>query len=471
MKKVILFSFILLVAACKVGPHYKGTELTLPEAYRFSDTSTVPQEYRLNTDTLAVADGESYQWSALFQDAVLDSLVQRALRYNQDLAIAAENILIAQNALVVQRAAMLPQIGYQAGISRGNFQGLLLPDAQTQIFGAGLVNWELDFWGKFRRLNEAARANLLATEAGYAAARLSLTATVATAYFQLLEYQTRLNISRQTVNLRDSMLGIIRLRYEKGLIPEIDLNQAQIQLAIAQGQVPVWQRLLAQTEHQLSVLTGQVPQAMPQGLNLAEQDTAVHLPEGLPLAILTRRPDVWQAEQQLLAQNARVGVAQANRLPSISLSALLGTAGSSFDQLGAAGAAWNVGGSLLGPAFQFNRFKKLAEIEMNRRNQAQLFYEREVLAALAEVEDLLIAIGTLKAELRAREAHVKAALQAQMLSQNRYDQGVTSYLEYLESQRQAFDAQLAYAGSKQQLLSSYAALYKALGGGWQKPSP
>jgi multidrug efflux system outer membrane protein len=466
MRRIGFLILIAALASCKIGKNYKGTELSIPDAYRFSDIDSIPEEFLVNTDTLVVDSLIDYEWFSLFEDPVLDSLVLMALERNQDLAIAAENIIQARYALGVQRSEMLPEISYQAGASRGNFQQIVLPEEQNIFFGYGSVNWEIDFWGKFRRLNEAAKADIIASEQGYRAAQISLVATVAELYFLLLEYHTRVQISRETIALRDSMLGIIELRFEKGIIPEIDVNQAQIQLAIAEGQLPQWQRLLAQTENQLSLLTGQNPRSIEVGIPLPEQDTSLTIPEGLPLSILTRRPDVLVAEQGLIAQNALVGAAQGNRLPNISLTGLLGVAGDQFDNIGAGGPAWNLGGSLLGPLFYFNRFKRLADIEKSRRDQAQLNFERTVLNAYREVEDILVAIETLKRELIARQDHVTAAINAQTLSQERYNQGVTSYLEYLESQRQAFEAQQNYAATKQELLTSYARLYAALGGGW-----
>jgi len=450
-----------------MGQNYQGSELEIPDGYRFSDTADIPDEFLVKTDTLQPDSTVDYDWFSIFKDPVLDSLVVQALEYNQDLGIAAENVIQAQLILSNQKTEMLPEFSYQAGASRGNFQQVVLPSEQNVFFGVGAVNWELDFWGKFRRLNEAARADLIATTEGYRAAQISLTSTVADLYFQLLEYETRLDISLQTVALRDSMLGIINMRFDKGIIPEIDVNQAEIQLAIAEAQVPIWKRSIAQTQNLLSVLTGQNPRAITVGFPLHQQETNAVLPEGTPLAILSRRPDVLAAEQTLVAQNALVGAAQANRLPSISITGLLGVAGNELDALGSTGPAWNLGASLLGPLFYFNRFKRVVEIEKSRRNQAQLAYERTVLEAFQEVEDVLIAISTLKEELVARRAHVEAATNAQRLSQARYSEGVTSYLEYLESQRQKFDAELAYAGTKQQLLATYARLYKALGGGWR----
>lgn len=464
MRKLLLISLGLLsLWSCKSGQNYQGAEVTIPDQYRFSDTTYQQQFAMVNVDTLKVDSLVNIEWFDIFKDPVLDVLIQKALENNQDLAIAAENIQQAQSALVIQRSQMLPTIGYSAGASRGNYAGLVLPNTQNVFTGFGSVNWEIDFWGKYRRLNEAAKANILASEQGFRATQLSLMSTVAASYFQLLEYKLRLEISNHTLALRDSMETIIEERFAKGIIAEIDLNQAQIQSAIAAGSIPIWERLIAQTENQISVLVGELPQEIELGTALIDQSLDITIPEGLPSQLLARRPDVLFAEQDLIASNALIGAAKANRLPNISLTGLLGAAGS---ELSSMGSAWNLGGSILGPIFNWGALQRQVDIEESRTRQAVLNYERTVLEAFREVENTLVNISSLKKELIAREAHVKAALRAMFLSQERYNQGVTSYLEYLESQRQAFDSQLNFAGTKQELLSSYAQLYKALGGGW-----
>ncbi|WP_075348677.1 efflux transporter outer membrane subunit [Algoriphagus marinus] len=464
MRKLLLISLGLLsLWSCKSGQNYQGAEVTIPDQYRFSDTTYQQQFAMVNVDTLKVDSLVNIEWFNIFRDPALEALIQKALENNQDLAIAAENIQQAQSALVIQRSQMLPSIGYSAGASRGNYAGLVLPNTQNVFTGFGSVNWEIDFWGKYRRLNEAAKANILASEQGFRATQLSLMSTVAASFFQLLEYKLRLEISNQTLALRDSMETIIEERFAKGIIAEIDLNQAQIQSAIAAGSIPIWERLIAQTENQISVLVGELPQEIELGTALIDQSLDITIPEGLPSQLLARRPDLLFAEQELIASNALVGAAKANRLPNISLTGLLGAAGS---ELSSMGSAWNLGGSILGPIFNWGALQRQVDIEESRTRQAVLNYERTVLEAFREVENTLVNITSLKKELIAREAHVKAALRAMFLSQERYNQGVTSYLEYLESQRQAFDSQLNFAGTKQELLSSYAQLYKALGGGW-----
>ncbi len=469
------YSFLLVLvvgmAGCKVGQNYQGVEMSVPDQFYYEDTAHTVSPVAINADSLDLDVMFNLNWFSLFDDPMLDSLVRRALDYNQDVKIAAENVLQAQYAVTIQKANMLPFLGAGAGVQRRNFGVSQVNDADqletTNLFYiAGTLNWELDFWGKFRRLNEAARAQLVASEQGFRSAQISLISTVANLYFQKLEFQTRIDISEQTLALRDSMMQIIQERFDKGIIPEIDLNQAQIQRAIAAGSIPLLKRSLAVTENQISVLTGTYPQDIRPGKLLLDQDTSISIPTGLPSELLVRRPDIIGAEYQLIAQNAVVGATQANRLPTISLSGTLGLASTQLSSLLSGQVINDLSGSLVAPLINWNQLKRAVDVEQSRRTQTELDYERTVLNAFREVEDALVSISTLKTELIARDQHVVAALRAQELSQERYDQGVTSYLEYLESQRQAFEAQQNFAGTKQQLLSSYAQLYKALGGGW-----
>ncbi len=459
----------ILLVGCKSGQNYQGATVKTPDNFRYSNEQTgeVSPSTSFNSKDLNKSGIENLDWFSLFNDHTLDSLVQLALDYNQDVQIAAESVAQAQAGLVIQRSAMLPQIGIEGGANRSNFrQGFLLPEPQNLFYAAGMVNWEIDFWGKYRRLNEASKARIVQSEEGYRATRISLTSSVATLYFQLLEYKARLEISERNLTLRDSTLKIIESRFERGIVAEIDLNQAQIKRAIAAESIPVWKRNIAITEHALSFLTGSNPRAIETGVSLMSQDTVINIPPGLPSELLLRRPDIVAAEQVLVEQNALVGAAKANRLPNISLTGLLGVASTELSTLNTGPAAWSAGGSIFAPLFNFNALQRQVVIAQSQRSQAELAYERTVLNAFRSVEDILISITTLKEELKARQDHVSAALSAQRLSQERYDQGVTSYLEFLESQRQAFESELNYVGTKQQLLSAYAQLYKELGGGW-----
>jgi len=468
MKKVILPAFLItiVISSCKMGENYNGVTYTAPETYRTYDSTVVRDTVQFKSDTLAIDSLSGLNWFELFKDEVLDTLIARGLEKNQDLAIAAENVLQAQLALKNQRVQIRPTLSYSGAVSRGNYGGFALPNEVTSYNGIGNLSWEIDFWGKFRRLTEAAQARFLQTEEGYRAAKISLIETIAAAYFDYLEYNARLRVSEQTLALRDSSLRLIQDKFDGGIVPEIDLNQAQIQRAIAAASIPLVERTIVQTENLISILTGVYPQKVEKGKTLYEQDTVFNIPAGLPSDLLKRRPDIVSAEQEVVATNAEVGVAIANRFPNISLTGTLGVATTALTGSTEANTAWNISGGITGPLFFWNTLKRNVDIAKSQNKQAILNYEATVLNALREVEDNLIAIETLKRELIYRQDHVTAAVRAQELSKDRYDQGVTSYLEYLESQRQAFEAQQNYAGTKAQLLRSYSQLYKVLGGGW-----
>jgi multidrug efflux system outer membrane protein len=467
MKKVVVALLItFVITACKMGENYQGVQYTTPEAYRSGDSERFRDTIPFKSDTLALDSLIGLNWFELFQDEVLDSLIRKGLENNQDLAIAAENVYQAQLALQNQRVQIRPSLNYSGSVGRGNFGGFALPNEVTSYNGVGNLSWEIDFWGKFRRLTEAAQARYLQTEEGYRAAKISLVETIAATYFDYIEFKARLEISYQNLAIRDSSLQVIQDRFDGGIVPEIDLNQAQIQRAIAAASIPLVERTIIQTENLISILTGVHPQVATMGKTLYEQDTMFNIPAGLPSDLLKRRPDIVAAEQEVIATNAEIGVAIANRFPNISLTGSLGVATSALTGSTKAQTAWNISGGITGPLFFWNTLKRNVDIARSQNKQSVLNYEATVLNALREVEDNLGSIETLKREIIYRQDHVKAALRAQDLSKERYDQGVTSFLEYLESQRQAFEAQQNYAGTKADLLRAYAQLYKVLGGGW-----
>jgi multidrug efflux system outer membrane protein len=467
--KARLITFLIIVvvlAGCKAGKNYRGADLQIPDKFYFEEEAEAPNLVEINSQELSKDRITGIDFFSLFKDPVLDSLIQKSLEYNQDLKITAETIIQAQDGIIVQRSAMLPSFGVEGRATRGNFQGFLLPETINNFSATAFASWEIDFWGKFRRLNEAARARLLQSEEAYRATKLSLVSSVATNYFLLLDYKKRLEISERNLALRDSVLNIIKQRYEKGIVAEIDLNQAQIKRAVAAESVPVWKRFIAQTEHNLSVLAGANPGRVITESKLLEIDTTFTIPAGLPSELLKRRPDVMAAEQNLIAQNAITGSAKANLFPNISLTGLVGGVSNELSMLTDGPLAWNVGGSILGPIFNFGQIRRQISIEESKTRQALLAYERTVLDAFRSVEDALIEISTLKTQLKAREQRLNASLNAQYLSGERYDKGVTSYLEFLESQRQAFESELNYVETRQQLLNAYVNLYRVLGGDW-----
>lgn len=441
----------LFLYSCKMGPAFKSPEMETPDAYQYAENKT---------DSLG-----DIKWWELFNDPVLDSLILVALDSNRNVSIAANDLKQAQLLYKIQKVEMLPQINAQGNIAYGTYAGFLGTEANGNYAGLAAVSWELDFWGKLRRLNEAAMAEYLASEAGYQNLRLAIASEVAFLYFELRRYEASIEISERTVALRDSSVNLIQARYDKGIVAEIDLNQAQIQQAIAASAVPLYVRAAVQTENALSVLLGGFPTSIEESLPLDSLTVAVDIPIGLPSEILLSRPDVALATQLIVAQNASIGVAQAARFPSISLTGLLGVS-NELNDFNSGGLAWNAGASLVGPIFNWGKNKRKVEIERVRTESAYLNYEAVIFNAFREVEDALIAIETYGQEIEARQNHVRAATNAQYLSSERYDKGITSYLEYLESQRQAFEAELALTAVRSELLASYIQLYKALGGGW-----
>ena len=442
---------LLVVEGCKIGKNYSRPEVEVPDTFRFS------------TDTTANADIE---WWGMFRDSLLDTLVRYALVKNNDLLIAAQNIEQARLGFRIQRAEMLPKFDVAGQASRGNYAGFKLDNTANNFALTGSMSWEIDIWGKYRRMNEAARAQFLGTSYGYQFLKISLITAVATTYFQLLEYREKLEISKSTFEIRDRTLKMIKQRFEAGIIPEIDYNHAQIQREIAASSIPYYKRLIAQTENYLSVLIGQLPQSIEESGTLGDIAIDPNIPAGLPSQLLLRRPDIMNAEQELVAQNAYIGVAQADRLPSISLTGLFGAASNELSSFFTGGAAWSIGAGLVSPLFHFRQRSNKVKIERSRYEAAVHNYDNVVLNAFREVDDALVAIETLKEEQAAFQRRVNAAVNAMKLSGERYDRGVANYIEYLESMRQAFESQLELVAAKQQLLSSYIKLYKALGGGW-----
>ncbi|MBP6977512.1 MAG: efflux transporter outer membrane subunit [Bacteroidales bacterium] len=447
--------FITILSGCMVGPKYQKPVVQTPAHFTYADTTGQDSAFDL-------------EWWMLFEDPQLEKLIRTALSANKDVRIAAARIEEARASVGYKRADMWPMIGYEANIQGGNLNTVLNSGKTTNhntYYAAPFLSWEIDFWGKYRSATEAAKADLLATEYGYRSVMISLITGVTSTYYQLLDYDNQLAISRQTLESRKESTWIVRERFNKGIVPEIDVNQAEIQENIAAAYIPQYERAVAQTEHALSILLGQMPGNIDRGIELNKQPIPPDIPPGLPSDLLTRRPDICYSEQALVAQNAYIGVAQAVRFPSFSLTGLFGAASPELT-FSAASAAWSVGGDILGPIFNFNKNKRRVEVERQRYQQALLDYDQTVLQAFREVEDGLIGISTFRTELEAVNRQRVAAQNAAVLSRSRYDGGVTSYLEVLDSERTLFDTELNASQTLRELLTSYVILYKALGGGW-----
>lgn len=450
-----LFLLGVFIYSCAVGPDFQKPE-------------TKVTDYYFNNDSMAVDTLVNLKWWEIFNDPILDTLVITALQQNKNVNIAISRIEESRANLGFTKADLYPRIDIQGSATRGTYVGggLKLDSESNGFFIAPVVNWEIDFWGKFRRANESAQAQYLASEFSLKKIQISLITDVVSTYFQLLDFKERLKISEETLKSRMESLRIIEERFDKGIVPEIDLNLAQIQKEIAASAVPVYKRLTAQTEHSLSILLGRMPNRVKTGITLDKRPDPPNIPIGMPSQLLERRPDVAEALYLLESQNAQIGVAVAQRFPAISLTGLFGFASGDLSTLTSGDPAWSIGGSLLGPIFNFGKNISRVEVQEARTQQVLYEYENTVLNAFREVEDALIETQTLKEQVEAKKRQYIAAKNAQMLSQMRYDGGVTSYLEVLESERTLFSAELELSETRQLTLNSYIKLYKALGGGW-----
>lgn len=442
-------------SSCMMGPSFQKPEIKAPDYYISEHTT---------------ADTVNLKWWEMFDDKILDTIVEAALSYNLDVKMAASRIEQARAYWGMTKADLWPSISIEAGANRGNYGGGVTASSPSNAFYVTpAFSWELDFWGKYRSLSESAQADLLASEWGMRSMQISLIGDVINMYFQLLDYQKRLDIALKTVELRYNSLDIIRMRFEEGIVPEIDVNQAEAQWAVAAAAVPTYERAVAQVQYAMSVLLGQNPRLLLHPKKLQEHKIPEEIPVGLPSELLKRRPDIAQAEMLLKSQNAQIGAAVAARFPSISVTGLFGAASNELSSLTTGDMAWSAGASLLGPIFNFGKNKRRVEVERKKAEEMVYNYELTVLNAFREVEDALISISTYKKEFEVRKIYFKATADAAQLSSLRYNKGVASYLEVLENERSAFEAELSMVQTYQELLNSHIELYKALGGGWLTP--
>jgi multidrug efflux system outer membrane protein len=446
------FVLILMLSGCAVGPDFKEPVAQVPDGYR--------------TEGLPAAPAKDLKWWELFEDPKLSLLVKTALENNRDVQIAISRIEQARATVGFTQADQYPRVDVEAGARTGNFNGGSRSlNTTSTVYLAAPVNWEIDFWGKFKRSTAAARADLMASDYGLKVIQLTLITGVVSGYYQLRDFHRRLAISRDTYDSRLYSLKIIRQRFDKGIIGLLDVNQAQIQKEIAAASIPLYERSISITENYLSILLGRLPGAIDIS-NDPDNRKAPKVPVGLPSDILENRPDINQAMYLLKAQTERIGVAEALRFPSISLTGTLGVASTDLGAITTDGGVWSVGGRLLGPVIDFDKNKNRVLIEEQKTKQALYQYENTVLTAFREVEDALVEIDTYRRELTAIERQQAAAKSANELSKERYDKGVSSYLEVLETERSLFSAALRLSELKQQYFNAFVKLYKALGGGW-----
>jgi len=406
----------------------------------------------------------------VYADTTLQGLIRIALRENQDVRIALARVNEARALLGIQRLEFLPQIDIFASGERFKLPDSLTgqPQSERNAFQVGgSLAWEIDLWGRIRRLNESAQASLLATEQGRRGVILTIVSEVARAYLELRDLDQELDIAERQREIRRQSLQLARARFEGGLTSELDVRQGEGALANAEGTVFRLQRERQQKENELSILLGRAPGDIPRGAPLTEQDFPDVIPAGLPSELLERRPDVQQAEQELRAANAQIGAAIAALFPTISLTGSGGTASRDIDNLFSAGTGfWNLAVNLFQPLINRGRNLKQVQAERARTEGAIAFYERTVLTAFREVEDGLVGVQRLRDEADAAGRAAEAARQSVGLASLRYEGGVDNYLNLLDAQRELLTAELQESQLLRLQRVAVVQLYKALGGGW-----
>lgn len=460
----VVLALALVAGGCLVGPDYQRPEVETPSAWRLD-----AQQSR----QIAQAG-----WWRQFGDPVLEELIDVALRENLDLLIAAARVEQYAALYGVARADLFPQVGasLDAQRQRVSEQGANpLPSGYqvtaNSLQGALNASWEVDLWGRVRRANQAARANLLASEEGRRGAVLSLVAAVAGAYVNLRSLDHQLEIARRTAELRRDSYRLFTLRLEGGLISEVELNQVKSEYEQALATIPQLQKAVVQAENALSLLLGRNPGAVNRGKSLADLALPA-IPAGLPSDLLERRPDIRQAEQTLVAANAQIGVAKAAYFPAISLTGLFGTASAELSDLFAGPAkTWQYGASFSLPIFTAGRLAGQVQAAEAVRKQALLSYQKAIQTAFREVDDALVDQALTREQLAAQERQVRALKDYARFARLRYDNGYTSYLEVLDAERTLFSAELAYTQTQGGLFQAMISLYKAMGGGWEETPP
>lgn len=467
MRSLAVMGWILLLAACAVGPDYKRPDVPAPGTFRMAGAEA---------ELTSIAN---LPWWELLRDEELQKLIRIALEENKDLKRAVATIEEFEARLLVNKMDFAPQLAGAANAPVfGRMTNFLVPGFPNPFnyYVQGNLSWELDIWGRIRRANEAARADLFAREENRRAVILQLVSGVAQAYFDLLQFDMQLDIAKRTLKSWEESVKIAQARLRQGVISKLDADQFEAERANAAARAAELERQMVQKENELSVLLGRSPMAIPRGRSLTEQVLPPQVPPGLPSELLQRRPDIVQVEQDLAAATARIGVAKADRFPKLSLTGLLGVANPQLSKLIQAsgredGVFGVAGGGLAGPLFnaQILGFQQRAAEAQARQALAQ--YEQTVLVAFREVEDALVAVHTAREQRDAQAEQVAALRSALHLANLRYKGGLANYLDVLIAQRNLFEAELALTGTHRLHLVSIVQLYKALGGGWPPNNP
>ena len=454
-------TLFLLLAGCAVGPDYKRPEVKSPPDFRFATNQAA-------TDSLA-----DLPWWEVFNDPELQNLIRTALANNYDVRIAATRVEQSRQFAAEAKGQFLPSVGYQAGVARGQNQFLGSPSdagVQTTTAAAGILNaaWEIDLWGRVRRLNESARAQYLASEEAKRGVMLSLVSDIAQAYLELLELDLQLQVTQNATDSFGRSLKLFTDRLEGGIANRLATSRAQAAASSAAAQIPEIQRQIALKEDQINMLLGTHPGPIPRHTSLLRQTLPPEVPAGLPSALMERRPDVREAEQMLIAANAEIGVAKANFFPQVGLTAFLGKISPDVSSItGGKANAWSIGLNAAGPIFQGGALLARYRGAKAAWDQAKAQYEMTTINAFREVSDALISREKFEESRVHLGGSVNAYRDAVSVAMERFNLGKSSYYEVLEAQQLLFPAESALAHSELQQRLAVVQLYKALGGGWQ----
>jgi outer membrane protein, multidrug efflux system len=462
MKRFALVPLLFLLASCAVGPNYKRPAVSVPADYRGP----------MSTQAATTASLGNEKWWAVYQDPVLVQLIHTALQQNYDVRIAATRVLEAQAQVGIVRANQFPSASVGAGVFSQESAKVsnLFPAYQVN---AGQVNlsviWNLDFWGKYRRQTEEARAQLLATQWGKEAVISSLVANVATAYFQLRALDSQLEIAKRTLGSRQQSLQLTQVLETHGGASDLDVSQSEQLVYTASETIPDLERQIEQQENQLSILLGENPGSIPRGRPLTEQPAPENVPPGLPSELLERRPDVREAEANIMAANAQIGVAKAAFFPSISLT---GTGGLESNQLSrfisAPSETWLGALSVAQPIFEGGALRSGLRLSRAQYQEEVLAYQQTLQNALEQVSNALVANKKDREFREQQEMLTRAAQRTDELSEVLYKNGGASYLQVLTAETNYFSAELNLVQAQLNERLALVQLYQSLGGGWKQ---
>ncbi len=459
-KTILSLILVMFLAGCAMGPDYKRPTVDSPKAWR--------------VDEKEAKDMANTAWWEQFGDPVMNGLIDEALKQNYDIRIATARVDEYMGRYWVGRSGLFPQIGANAsagqnriseqGASTAALSGLKNPSDSYQANFSG--SWEIDIWGKLRRATEASRADLLSTEEARQAVILSLVSAIANGYINLRDLDKQLEVARRTAKTREDSYNLFKLRFEGGVISELELNQVKSEYEQALATIPQIEKQVTFQENALSLLLGRNPGPIARGKNIDELVLPA-VPAGLPSDLLERRPDIRQAEQALIAANARIGVAKAQFFPTISLTGLFGWSSTDLSNLFTGPAqVWSWGGNLAAPIFTGGSLMGQLRATEAIQQQTLFNYQSTVQTAFREVDNSLADQKRTREQLDAQKKQVGSLGEYARIARLRYDNGYTSYIEVLDAERSLFSAELSYAQTQGVLFAALVNLYKAMGGGW-----